>query len=51
MNLFVDNKCWEVDRITNFAPSEVREIPTCHMNLTRGFTNKVELLKNAAVIY
>ncbi len=51
MNLFIDEVCYSVDRIISHAPAETKDIPTCNISISRGFTNKVEINDNTAVIY
>jgi len=51
INLFIEGKCYVVDKVVNYGPIETQDIPTLHFQLSRGFTNKINIIDNTAMIY
>ncbi len=51
INLFVNHVCYAVDRVVSYAPLDIKDVPASHLTISCGFSNKVEINEDTAVIY
>lgn len=50
-SLFINKRCYSVNRIVNYGPMDSKDIPLLNLILSMGFTKKIEIKNDTAMIY